>query len=65
MEIEVIEGCVNLIKRCKPTIIIETYQLNKLKETSIFKKLTELGYEMNIIPEGCNDYIMKIKSDFK
>jgi len=65
MEIEVIEGCVNLIKRCKPTIIIETYQLNKFKESGVFKKLMNLGYEMDIIPEGCNDYIMKIKSDFK
>jgi FkbM family methyltransferase len=65
MEIEVIEGCVNLIKRCKPTIIIETYQLNKFKESGVFKKLMNLGYEMDIIPEGCNDYIMKIKSDLK
>lgn len=61
MEIEVLEGCLNLIIKCKPTIIIETYQLNKLKETSIFKKLTELGYEINIIPEGHYDYIFKIK----
>jgi len=65
MEIEVIEGCLNLIKICKPTVIIETYQLNKFKQSDVFKKLMTLGYEMDIIPEGCNDYIMKIKSDFK
>jgi len=31
MEIEVLEGCINLIKKCKPTIIIECHQLNTLK----------------------------------
>lgn len=61
MEIEVLEGCLNLIKKCKPTIIIETYQLDELKQNNIFKELITLGYEINIIPEGCNDYIMKIK----
>jgi FkbM family methyltransferase len=61
MEIEALEGSLNLIRRCKPTILIETYQLSKLKETNIFKELLELGYEIDIIPEGCNDYIMKIK----
>ena len=64
MEIEVLEGCLNLIKRCKPTILIETYQLDKLKETNIFKELLSLGYEIDIITEGCYDYIMKIKSTF-
>jgi protein O-GlcNAc transferase len=62
MEIEVLEGCLNLIKQCKPTIIIETYQLDKLKETNIFKELLMLGYEIDIIPEGYFDFIMKIKS---
>ena len=64
MEIEVLEGCLNLIKRCKPTIIIESYKLAELKETLIFKELLALGYEIDIIPEGCNDYIMKIKTSF-
>ena len=62
MEIEVLEGCLNLIKRCKPTIIIETYKLTKLKETNVFKELTSLGYEIDIILEGHNDYIMKVKN---
>ena len=61
MEIEVLEGCLNLIKCCKPTIIIETYQLDKLQKTNIFKELMDIGYEMDIISEGYNDYIMKIK----
>ena len=64
MEIEVLEGSLNTIKRCKPTIIIETYHLTKLKETDIFKELSELGYEIDILPEGFNDYIMKIKTAF-
>jgi len=62
MEIEALEGCLNLIKRCKPTILIETHQPNKLEQTSIFKELSTLGYEMDLIPEGHRDYIMKIKS---
>ena len=63
MEIEVLEGCLNLIEKCKPTIIIETYQYNKLIQTNIFKKLVLLGYEMTVIPEGYanTDWIMKIK----
>ena len=64
MEIEVLEGSLNTIKRCKPTIIIETYNLTKLKETNLFKELLALGYEIDIIPEGFSDYIMKIKSAF-
>jgi FkbM family methyltransferase len=62
MEIEVLEGCLNLLKKCKPTILIETYQLDVLKQTKIFKELTELGYEIESIPEGYNDYIMKINN---
>ena len=61
MEIEVLEGSLNLIKRCKPTIIIETYQLDTLKQTNIFKELVALGYEIDILPHGYMDYIMKIK----
>jgi hypothetical protein len=61
MEIEVLEGCLKLIEKCKPTIIIETYQLDILKQTSVFKQLVSLGYEIDIIPEGYYDFIMKIK----
>ena len=64
MEIEVLEGSLNLISRCKPTIIIETHKLSELKETNIFKELSKLGYEIDIIPGGYDDYIMKIKSAF-
>jgi FkbM family methyltransferase len=66
MEIEVLEGCFNLLNRYKPTILIETYQLDELKQTNIFNQLTKLGYEINKMQEGyCGaDYIMKIKSTF-
>lgn len=60
MEIEVLEGSIELIERCKPTIIIETYQLDKLKDTTVFKKLINLGYVVTPIQEGYFDFIMKI-----
>ena len=60
MEIEVLEGCIQLIKRCKPTIIIETYQLDVLSQTDVFKELQSIGYQIYTIPEGVHDYIMKI-----
>jgi hypothetical protein len=62
MEIQVLEGCIELIKRCKPTILIETYQLQEVAQTNVFKEIMSLGYEIRIMPEGCNDYIMTIKS---
>jgi len=60
MEIETLEGCINLIERCKPCIIIECVKINELKESDIFKSLSALGYTINYIPEGFNDFIMKI-----
>ena len=62
MEIETLEGCLETIIRCKPTILIETFQLDRLKESSTFKVLSEIGYDINLIPEGCFDFIMKIKT---
>lgn len=62
MEIQVLEGCIELIKRCKPTILIETYQLQEVAQTNVFKEIMSFGYEISIMSEGCNDYIMKIKS---
>jgi FkbM family methyltransferase len=62
MEIEVLEGCLNLIKRYKPAIIIETFQLEKLQTTIVFEELTKLGYEIDQIPEGRYDFLLKIKS---
>lgn len=60
MEIEVLEGSYELIKKCKPTILIESYKFDELKETNVFKKLIDLGYKTNVIPEGHCDFIMKI-----
>jgi FkbM family methyltransferase len=60
MEIEVLEGSINLIKRCKPTIIFECVKINEVRESDIFKTLSDLGYTIHYIPEGFNDFIMKI-----
>jgi len=62
MEIQVLEGCIDLIRRCKPTILIETYQLDEVAQTNVFKEIMSLGYEIRIISEGCHDYLMTIKS---
>ena len=61
MEIQVLEGCLDLITKYKPTILIETYQMDVLKETYVFKNLLELGYTIEPIKEGFYDFIMKIK----
>lgn len=61
MENDVLEGCINLIKRCKPTIIIEIHMLDKFKQTNIFKELEKFGYNITRIPDGhIHDYIMTI-----
>jgi hypothetical protein len=60
MEIEVLEGAINLINKCKPVIIIETYQYDNFINSDIFKALQTIGYNIHIIPEGHNDFIMKI-----
>lgn len=60
MEIEALEGGYNLISQCKPTILIETYKIKELKESNIFKKLEKIGYKINSIPEGYNDFILQI-----
>jgi FkbM family methyltransferase len=61
MEIDVLEGSYDLIQRCKPTILIETYQLDRFKASSIFKKLVDLRYTLKPIPEGYHDYILSTK----
>lgn len=58
MEILVLEGGFNLIEKNKPTIIIESYQYEKLSSSEIFKKIINLGYKVNQIPEGHMDFIM-------
>jgi len=60
MEIETLEGGYNLISQCKPTILLETYKIKELQESNIFKKLEQIGYKINSIPEGYNDFILKI-----
>ena len=61
MEILVLEGAINLISEYKPTIIIETYQYNELVSSDIFVKLQNLGYSLEEIPEGVNDFLLICK----
>lgn len=61
MEILVLEGAYELIKKCKPTIIIETYQPDTLYQTEVYKNIVELGYKIEPLHEGCCDFIMKIQ----
>jgi len=61
MELEVLEGSIELITKYKPTILLETFYYKKFIESDIFKKMIYLGYEIFPILEGWNDYIIKIK----
>jgi len=63
MEIEVLEGAIFLIYKYKPTIIIESHQYDLLINSEIFKLMQNLGYEIERIPEGSNDFVMKIKEN--
>jgi FkbM family methyltransferase len=65
MESEVLDGCLNLIKQCKPTIIIECYDVEALMRTIAYKELNKLGYKIYSLEEGYNDYIMKINTEDK
>lgn len=59
MEVEVLEGCIQLIQRCKPIILIESYNFYGLIYSEVFKKILELNYVIDIIPEGYNDWIIR------
>jgi len=61
MELLVLEGAYELIKKCKPTIIIETYQPDKLYQSEVFTNMVELGYKIKPLDEGYFDFIMKIQ----
>lgn len=61
MEIDVLQGAIKTITKCKPTIIIESHMYNELINSNIYKLLENLGYEISSIPEGSNDFILKIK----
>lgn len=58
MEQEVLEGAFQLIQQCKPTIFVEIYDVNHFKNSKIFKQLNKIGYVIDIIPEGWNDYLL-------
>lgn len=60
MEIELLEGAIDLITACKPTILIETFDYDKLTNSNVFSKMSQMGYNISPIAEGWNDYLMKI-----
>jgi len=60
MEIFVLEGAYNLIEKCKPNILIETHMFEQLINSKIFEKLKLLGYQIEVINEGSNDFILYI-----
>jgi FkbM family methyltransferase len=60
MEIAVLEGAIELITNYKPAIIIATHDLEKLKNSKAFAKLSLLGYVIRNIAEGWHDYLLHI-----
>lgn len=64
MEIETLEGCMDLIKTCRPTILIESHDTNKLTRSDTFHKLLLLEYDLFPIYEGRHDYVLR-KRNFK
>jgi len=60
MEMEVLEGAIELITNCKPTILMATHDLPLFCNSSIFGKLKDLGYCLMEIPEGWHDYLLYI-----
>lgn len=61
MEIEVLEGAMDLIAQSKPAILIETFDLDKLTRSAVFSQLSSMGYIIRSIPEGWNDYLMIVR----
>ena len=53
-------GAIDLITACKPTILIETFDYDKLTNSNVFSKMSQMGYNISPIAEGWNDYLMKI-----
>jgi FkbM family methyltransferase len=62
MEILVLEGAFNLINKCKPAILIESHMYDELVDSEIFIKLTQIGYTIEPIIEGSNDFILVNKN---
>jgi len=61
MEIEVLEGAIELINKCRPTILIETFDYLRLTTSAVFYKMVQMGYKIYPIEEGWNDYLIKIE----
>ena len=60
MELDVLEGAIELIKRFKPTILIEIHYYDKFIASDIFKQIQTLGYKIEQTSESISDYILYI-----
>lgn len=58
MELFALEGAIELIKKCKPNIVIEIHNINKLVSSNVFKKMQEIGYNISLIKGASHDYLM-------
>lgn len=62
MEISVLEGALETIQNCKPTILLECYQIENLLNSEVYIELQKKengGYTIEVIPEGHHDYILR------
>lgn len=62
MEIFALEGAIELIKKCKPTIIIEIHHLDEFAKSNIFAKMQTLGYKISLIKNASHDYLLTTKN---
>lgn len=62
MEIFALEGAIELIQKCKPTIIIEIHNLVEFVKSTIFAKMQTLGYKISLIEGASHDYLLTTKS---
>lgn len=60
MEIDVLEGAIELINNYKPTILMATHNLDKFKTSKIFARMSGFGYVINNIAEGWHDYLLQV-----
>ena len=62
MEMDVLQGGLNMILKNKPTIFLEIRQqmYDPIVKSEIFTKLVEAGYKLDWLPAGCEDYVLFI-----
>lgn len=60
MEMDVLLGGLETIIKNKPTIFLEirSQMYNSIVKSEIFTKLVEVGYKLDWLPAGCEDYVL-------